>query len=373
MWGMRIVELNLEALELKYARLSVRRPVAERRLLASLSETGQQSPVIVVAGSEAGRYVVVDGHKRIRALKRLKADVAKATVWELPEAEALATAYQMWANGRRDAFEEGWLVAQLHRGFGWNLGEVAERLVRSKSWVSKRLALVEELPEWLAEEVAVGRLGAHAVANYLVPLTRVNGEDGRRLVERLRGLGLTNRQLGELYASYRASGAATRRKIVEDPALFLKARAAAREARAETGLDEQQQRCVKNMELVGNVSLGLMRRLPEVLNYDTPEAARRRMKRAWRTCWDRFELLVRSAEGLLSEEEGDAGERNARGDSDAGGQRAQTTRDRAGAWSQPKQRQTGVAGANGYGQREGPRQPSRRVSGGHPGTACRMP
>ncbi len=346
---MRIVELNLEALELKYARLSVRRPTAERRLLASLGEAGQQSPVIVVAGAEAGRYVVVDGHKRVRALRRLKADVAKATVWELPEAEALATAYQMWANGRRDAFEEGWLVSQLHREFGWSLGDVAARLVRSKSWVSKRLALVEELPEWLSEEVAVGRLGAHAAANYLVPLTRVNGEDGRRLVEGIRGLGLTNRQLGELYASYRASGATARRKIVEDPALFLKARAAAREARAEAGLDERQQRCVKNMGLVGNVSLGLMRMLPDALNYDTPEAARRRIKRAWRTCRERFDLLARSTEGLLSEEERDAGERNARGDPDAGGQRPQTTRDRASAWDQPQQRQTCAAGANGRG------------------------
>ena len=52
---MRIVEVSLEALDLKYARLSVRRPAAERRLLASLGETGQQSPVIVVAGGEGGR------------------------------------------------------------------------------------------------------------------------------------------------------------------------------------------------------------------------------------------------------------------------------------------------------------------------------
>ncbi len=346
---MRVVELNLEALDLKYAKLSVRRPGAERRLLASLGEAGQQSPLIVVAGGEAGSYVVVDGHKRVRALKRLKADVAKAAVWELPEADALATAYQMWASGRRDAFEEGWLVAELHRSFGWSLGAVAERLVRSKSWVSKRLALVEELPDWMAEEVAGGRLGAHATANYLVPLTRVNASDGRKLVERIRGLGLTNRQLGELYAGYRASSAAARRKIVEEPALFLKARAAAREAGVEAGLDEKQQRCVKNLELIGNVSLGLLRSLPEALNYDTPEEARRRIGRAWRACRERFELLAGSVVGLLREEGYDAGERNARGDPDVGGQGPQATRDRAGAEGEPQQRQAGVAGANGRG------------------------
>ena len=343
---MRVMELNLDALDLKYARLSVRQPAAERRLLASLGETGQQSPVIVVAGAEAGRYVVVDGHKRVRALERLKADVAKAAVWELPEAEALATAYQLGAQGKRDAFEEGWLVAELHRTFGWSLGAVGERLVRSKSWVSKRLALVEELPDWLAEEVSSGRLGAHAAANYLVPLTRVNGGDGRMLAERIRGLGLTNRQMGEIYACYRASAAAIRRRIIEAPALFLKARAAAKEARAEAGLDEKQQRCVKNLELVGHVSLGLLRSLPEALNYDTPEAARCRMVRAWSACRERFELLAKSVVRLLSEEGCDAGERTAHGDPDAGGEGPQAAGDRAGAGGEPQQRQACAAGAD---------------------------
>jgi ParB/RepB/Spo0J family partition protein len=346
---MRVVELNLEALDLKYARLSVRQPAAERRLLASLGESGQQSPVIVVAATEPGRYVVVDGHKRVRALGRLKADVAKAAVWEMTEAEGLAMAYQMGAQGKRDAFEEGWLVAELHRAWRWSLGEVAQRLVRSKSWVSKRLALVEELPDWMAEEVASGRLGAHAAANFLVPLTRVNGEDGRRLAERIRGLGLSNRQLGELYACYRASSGAVRRRIVDDPALFLKARSAAKDARAEDGLDEKQQRCVKNLELIGNVSLGLARSLPEALNYDTPGAARRRLGEVWRASRERFELLAKSVVGLLREEGGDAGQADADGDIDVGGQGPQAARDRAGAWGQPQQRQAGAAGANDRG------------------------
>ncbi|MDP2755344.1 MAG: ParB N-terminal domain-containing protein, partial [Nitrospirota bacterium] len=83
---MEVTEINLDELELKYARLSVRRGVAERKLLASLGESGQQSPVIVVRGGEAGHYIVIDGHKRVRALKRLKADVARVAVWEMSEA-----------------------------------------------------------------------------------------------------------------------------------------------------------------------------------------------------------------------------------------------------------------------------------------------
>lgn len=331
---MKIVELNLESLDLKYERLSVRRASVERRLLGSLGESGQQSPVIVVAGAEAGRYVVVDGHKRVRALKRLKADVAKAAILEMTEAEALATAYQWNAEGKREAFEEGWLVAELYRQFGWSLGDIARRLVRSKSWVSKRLSLVEDLPEWMSEAVAEGSIGAHAAANYLAPLTRVNGEDGRRLMERMKGLALSDRQWGEIYACYRTSNATARRKIVEAPELFLKARQAAKQSKAEAGLDEKQQRCVNNLELIGKISLGLARNLPEALNYDTTTAALRRLESAWRSCLERFELLSGSLMGLMEAEH--AGQGTADGDIGAARERQEPAGNRAVASHQPQ-------------------------------------
>lgn len=321
------MELNLDSLDLKYIRLSVRQPAAERRLLASLGESGQQSPVIVVSGAEPGRYVVVDGSKRVCALRKLRADVVKTSVWEMSESEALATAYQLSAQGKRGAFEEGWLVAELHRGFGWSLGAAGERLVRSKSWVSRRLALVEELPEWMADEVASGRLGAHAAANYLVPLTRGNREDGRRLAEGIRGLGLSDRQIGELCACCRGAGASVRRRIVESPGLYLKAREAAKVGRQEAALDERQQRCVKNLELIGNVSLGLARGLPEALGYDALPPARRRLRVAWSACSERFGMLAEQAAGLMAEEGDDAGQADAGGDTDAGGAGPQGARD----------------------------------------------
>lgn len=295
MMRMKIVEIGLNSLDLRYRRLYACRPQAERRLLASLGESGQQSPVIVVHGGEAGRYVVIDGHKRVRALKRLKADVARAVVWEMSEADALAASYQLTSQGGRNAFEEGWLVAELHRMCKWSLGEVGQRLVRSKSWVCKRLALVEELPEWMAEEVAQGRIGAHAAANYLAPLTRVHSEESRLLVERIRGLGLTNRQIGRLCASYRAAGRELRRRIVEDPALFLKAGAA---AGRDGALSEKGNRCLKSIELIGHVSLGLTRNLSETLHCEGAEAEKERLGTAWTLCLERFELLKKTADAL---------------------------------------------------------------------------
>ena len=107
--------MELDSLDLRYAKLRARRPAIEKRLMASLEEMGQQSPVIVVAAEEPGRWVLIEGRKRVRALKRLKAEAVNAVVWELAPAEALVAAYQLQDGSGWNALEEGWLVWELVR------------------------------------------------------------------------------------------------------------------------------------------------------------------------------------------------------------------------------------------------------------------
>lgn len=71
-----IMELEFHHLDLRYEALRRSSPERERRLIASLVDIGQQSPIVVVKAEEAQQYVVVDGYKRIRGLKRLKKDKA---------------------------------------------------------------------------------------------------------------------------------------------------------------------------------------------------------------------------------------------------------------------------------------------------------
>ncbi len=65
------MDLEFHQLELRYEHLRVRRPDRERRLLASLAATGQQVPIVAVPiEGQADRYLVIDGDKRVSALKR---------------------------------------------------------------------------------------------------------------------------------------------------------------------------------------------------------------------------------------------------------------------------------------------------------------
>ena len=336
---MQYAELNLSSLDERYERLRVRDPRRETQLMASLDEQGQQDAIIVVDEAE-GRYVIVDGHKRVRALRRLRRDTVKAMVWEAGTSQALAAAYRGANRQGYNAIEDGWLVYELHRVGGWDLGKTAAELGRSKSWASRRLGLVEGLPECLAEAITSGRVGAHAAANHLVALPRGNDPEGRRLVERVCALELTERQIQALCGHYRAAPLATKRKIADDPERFLKALEAARAGPRNPALSELENRVLKHLELIGNVALGLTRSLPEALGYDAGAPARAALWPTWEKTAKRLILLEEAAEGLRAAQGKNTEEEHAQpgstdGDLDAASTGSRQPQDRAGLGSEP--------------------------------------
>lgn len=296
---MKIVELGLDSLDLRYGRLRARRPAVERRLMASIGEAGQQSPVIVAPGQEPGRYVLIDGRKRVWALKRLKADAVRAAVWEMEPVEALVTAYQMASGAGWNALEEGFLVEELVRTVGLSLAEVGRRLERSKAWVSGRLGLVEGLPGAVLEGVQGGKIGAYVATRHLLPFARANAADCEKLAQKIGEHSFRSREVEELCRFYATAARPEARRMLEDPARFLRARAQAREGAQDPALSEGENRCLKNLELIGNVALGLARRLPEVCGCDVEGAAWGKLEGAWGRCAERFEFLRKTAEAVF--------------------------------------------------------------------------
>ena len=72
----------------------------------------------------------------------------------------------------------------MEQRFGYSLEELARRFDRSVSWVSRRLALVELLPEAIQQQVREGKIAAQVAMKYLVPVARAKPgglpADGRR-------------------------------------------------------------------------------------------------------------------------------------------------------------------------------------------------
>lgn len=218
------MKLEFHQLDRRYEHLRARHRGQQRRLLASLAESGQQTPIVVVVVSgKPDRYPVIDGYKRIAALQQLGRDTVDAVVWDMSEAEALVLDRSMRLSEKETALEQGWLLAELEQRFGYSLEDLARRFDRSVSWVSRRLALVEQLPETVQQRVQAGEISAHVAMKYLAPVARANLSDCQRMAEAFSKHRFTSRQAGELYAAWRDASSSMRQRILDSPQLFLKA------------------------------------------------------------------------------------------------------------------------------------------------------
>ncbi len=152
------VELALTDLSESFARYRLRAPAAERALATSLRRYGQLSPVVVFRWR--ARYEVLDGFKRLAAARTVREIPSLwARVLDTDEQSAKAAIYTLnRVSGKPSELEEAWIVHALVREDGLPQVEVAELLGRHKSWVCRRLALIEKLAEPAQATLKVGLL-----------------------------------------------------------------------------------------------------------------------------------------------------------------------------------------------------------------------
>jgi hypothetical protein len=166
--------------------------------------------------------VVIDGYKRIAALEQLGRDTVEAVVWPMSEAAAVLLDRSLRLSEHETALEVGWLLAELEQRFGYRLDELARRFDRSVSWVSRRLALVEALPEAIQQQVREGKVLAQVAMKFLVPVARHHLEDCQRMAAIFAQHHCDTRQAGQLYAAWRQGSPAIRQRILAAPELFFK-------------------------------------------------------------------------------------------------------------------------------------------------------
>ena len=202
----------------------MRRPDRQRRLLASLAASGQQTPIVVVAvADQPDRYLVIDGYQRIAALEQLSRDTVEAVVWPSSELEAVLLEHAMRMSRRMTALEEGCLLEELERRFGYGVEDLARRFDHGPSWVSRRLAWLELLPHEVQQRVRTGEITAHLAMKFLAPWPRSAARNCQRMAEVFAQRKCATREAGQLYAAWRDASAGMRQRILDQPELFLKA------------------------------------------------------------------------------------------------------------------------------------------------------
>jgi ParB/RepB/Spo0J family partition protein len=171
--GDNLLHLKTDEIGEYYGRYRLHVPEAERAMAKSLQRYGQLSPVVVCRREE--RYELVDGFKRLGAARRLThIELLSARLMEADERTVKAAIYGLnRAGGHTRELEEAWIIHALVREDGMSQVEVAELLGRHKSWVCRRLALLERLGAKARDELRVGLLSPTA-ARQIVRLPQGN-------------------------------------------------------------------------------------------------------------------------------------------------------------------------------------------------------
>ncbi|WP_197171364.1 ParB/RepB/Spo0J family partition protein [Novipirellula aureliae] len=208
--GIQDPMLALEILDERLQRYRLVQPKLERQMMQSLKDYGQVSPIIVF--QLEGQMVLVDGFKRLRAARSLKGFThLQARLLEVDEQAAKAALFNLnRIVGRPVELEEAWVIFALVREDGLQQAEVAQMLGRHKSWVNRRLALIERLCDEARESLRLGLL-TPTQARHLIRLPRGNQKAAMLAAT---DAALTSRELSDVVDLLSASSTAEQAHLV---------------------------------------------------------------------------------------------------------------------------------------------------------------
>jgi ParB family chromosome partitioning protein len=286
-----LLHLDLHALLPRFASLRLRDPARLGRLTASIEREGQLVPVVAVPEADReGHWVLIDGYRRREALQSLGADRIWVDVWERSVDEALMACLARAPDRPWEAIEEAALIEELARRNP--LQAIAAQLGRDVSWVSRRLSLIKALPEDLLAQVRAGRISLWAASRILVPLARANAEHACTLLEKLEHEPLSTRELGRLYEHYEQAPRAQRQRLVENPALFLKAVQSRQEKAADQRLAAGPEGAwYHDLRVLGAILMRLSGQVPTLFSPTQDAAERERLAQAFAPAKGQFERL----------------------------------------------------------------------------------
>src|ERR1700675_1085405 len=159
----------------RYRRYRLADGHGEQAMAQSLGRWGQLTPVAVCLRGE--HWEVVDGFKRLAAARLLNWPTLLTRRLEADDERTVKAAlYGLNLGQHLQELEEAWLVQALVGEDGLSQVEVAELLGRHKSWVCRRLALLEKLSSDVRSDLEVG-LVPPSLARQLVRLPVGNQAD----------------------------------------------------------------------------------------------------------------------------------------------------------------------------------------------------
>lgn len=170
---------------------------------------GQLQPV--VARVHEGGYQLIDGFKRFYAAEDLMMEALQCRLLDidLPQAKVLLLTYNR-PNQSMEALEEAMVLQDLRKTHSLNQCSLAQMTGYSRSWVSRRLALIDKMDADISSDIMMGVItSSHARA--LTKLPRGNQGDVARSIT---NFALSSRQSDKLVEAFLKAGDENRQRYI---------------------------------------------------------------------------------------------------------------------------------------------------------------
>jgi len=208
--------VEIGSLDLRYEECRMKNATAERALLASISEYGVRE---ALQGADAdGSRILLDGFKRYRCAKKLGIGFVPYVSLGADEALAIVRLLQIGNSRNLNILEQARLVEELRRTHKMGVWEIANLVERSKSWVSVRCGLIDQMSEAVLARIFSGEFPVYAYMYTLRQFMRINGiskQEVEDFVCLLAGQGLSLREIEMLAHGYFKGPAELREQIAK--------------------------------------------------------------------------------------------------------------------------------------------------------------
>ena len=207
------IELTLDCIGEQFSTLRIVNPGADSAILRSMERYGQVMPVVVSKVAQDD-YQLLDGFKRLRGAKALSMEKLKARVMCLTVRAGKAALMQLnWVGKSINSMEEALVVHSLFHEDTLSQIEIATLLGRHKSWVCRRIALIDRLCDEGRDQIQLGLLPI-SMGRELIKLPRGNQE---KLLDSIRKHHLSCRETKKLVDELHARPAYEHEALLDRP------------------------------------------------------------------------------------------------------------------------------------------------------------
>jgi ParB-like chromosome segregation protein Spo0J len=186
-------EVDISTVGEKFAELRIIRPRQVLTMERSMMKYGQLSPVVCVRTGSG--FEMIDGFKRLHACRRLRRRTLTARVLTITDRACKAAIIQLnKAGGSISDLEEAMVLRSLYRDDKLTQSEIAILVGRTKSWVSRRITLIERVADEVQQDIRLG-LVSISVGREVARLPRGNQKEAAAAVIKHR---FTSRETAKL-------------------------------------------------------------------------------------------------------------------------------------------------------------------------------